>query len=93
VRVMIGPGHAIHLGRDAVEQSVPVVAGLVHIEVRTAWQESELRMAAEAVECGLQTVGGPIQVEGIVCAHDEVNFSLQVRADGFPVAVQSWTMS
>ena len=68
VRVIVRPSHTIHLGRDAVEQAETIVSDLIQVEVGAAWQKGELRMAAEAVECGLQTVGGSIQVKGVVCA-------------------------
>jgi hypothetical protein len=50
VRVKIGPGQAILLGRDAVEESLAVLSRLVHIEAGATWQEDELRMATEAFE-------------------------------------------
>jgi hypothetical protein len=85
--VIVGTGYAIHLSRDAIEQSEAIVSVTVDIKVGTPREEGEVRMAAKAVERGLQTVGGSIQVKGVVCADDEVDLSLQVGADGFPVAV------
>ena len=58
VGVDIRPGHAIHLGRDAVEEGEAIVSGLIDIEMGTARQEGELGLSAKVVKRGPQTVRG-----------------------------------
>jgi hypothetical protein len=87
-RVIVRSGYVIHLSRYAIEESIAIVSHLVHIEVRPARQEDELRIAAQAVERCLQAGRRSIQIERVVCADEEMNLSFEVRTNGFPIALQ-----
>jgi hypothetical protein len=69
---VIRSGHLIHLRRDAIKQSVAIVADVIHIEMGTPRQKGKLRMAAQTIERGLQTVRRSVQIKGVVGADEEV---------------------
>ena len=47
---MIRSGYAVHLLCNAIKESVGIVSGSVHIEVGSARQEGELRIAVKPVK-------------------------------------------
>jgi len=87
-RLAVGPCNLEHLCRDLIEQCPVIVACNIDIEVGSARQEGEMRLSAMPVERRLKAVRRSIQMEGVVCADNEMNLAPQAGADGVPVGVQ-----
>jgi hypothetical protein len=60
---LIRSSHLIHLGSDAIEQSITIVSRPVDIKVGAPRQKGKLPLAAQTIQRYLQAVGGSVEVE------------------------------
>lgn len=67
--------HGIHLRCDRIKETLPVVSDLIEIEMGTVINVCKVRIRIEALQDGFKFVSGPIKVERVCSANEDVDFS------------------